>query len=345
MLKQDHYALLGVPREADTETIERACAGALSVTSDSAERARLRHARDTLCSPERRAAYDRSLRTIPTPPKGIGGAPTKAAPKPEASPTNQRWLWLGGLVVLVLIAGGLSYVYLFAKPKADTAPTADNAPATAKPGANNAKRAGNGSADARRPTAASNASAGINIDPATVYANAAPSVLAIESLNTSGAVANRGSAVVVGHELIVTHCHTVQYAAAVRVRSGSSEYTAMQDTVDSTLDLCLLRVPGLTAPAALRGSVKQVQVGQAVFAMGASQVQTRAVNQGQVSALREAADTTLIQISVSIAPSASGGGLFDAEGRLIGITAYQHKLGPSQNLALPVDLLSSLRNR
>ena len=73
MLKQDHYALLGIPREADKAAIERACAGALSVTSDSAESARLRHARDTLCSPERRAAYDRSLRTIPAPPKGISG--------------------------------------------------------------------------------------------------------------------------------------------------------------------------------------------------------------------------------------------------------------------------------
>ena len=244
-----------------------------------------------------------------------------------------------------MVAGGFSYFYLFAKPKADIAPAADSAPIAGKPGANNAKRTGHGGADTRRPTAASNTAIGVSVDTATVYAHAAPSVLAIESLNTSGAVASRGSAVVVGHELVVTHCHTVQYAAAVRVRSGSSEYTAMQDTVDTTLDLCLLRVPGLTAPAALRGSVKQVQVGQAVFAMGASQVQARAANQGQVSALREAADTTLIQISVSIAPSASGGGLFDAEGRLIGITVYQHKLGPSQNLALPVDLLSSLRNR
>ena len=91
-------------------------------------------------------------------------------------------------------------------------------------------------------------------DAAAVYAVAAPSVLSIESLNTSGAVASRVSAVVVAPELVVTDCQTVQYAPAVRVRPGGSEYTALPDTTDSTFDLCALRVLGLNAPAALRGS-------------------------------------------------------------------------------------------
>ena len=69
------------------------------------------------------------------------------------------------------------------------------------------------------------------------------------------------------------------------------------------------------------------------------------MSQGQVSALPVSDGITVIQTSASISPEASGGGLFDAEGRLIGMTIYQHKLEPSQNLALPVDLLSNLRNR
>jgi S1-C subfamily serine protease len=355
VLKQDHYALLGIPREAETEAIERACAGALSVTSDSAERARLRHARDTLCSPVRRAAYDRSLRTIPTPPRGISGRtrpPLKQATpgahgtlatKPEA---RAGWLWLGGLAAVALLSGVLSYAFLFAKPKAASALMVEAAaPVQGKSPSSTARTTAHSAPEARRQAAASNPASGANLEPATAYANAAPSVLLIESLNSSGAVANRGSAVVVGHELVVTNCHTVQYAAAVRVRAGSSEYTAMPDIADNPLDLCLLRVPGLTAPAALRSSLQQVQVGQTVFAMGASPGQERTVTRGQVSALRETVGTTLIQTSATISSGASGGGLFDGEGRLIGITTHQHKLGPNQNLAMPVDLLNKLRNR
>ncbi len=69
------------------------------------------------------------------------------------------------------------------------------------------------------------------------------------------------------------------------------------------------------------------------------------MSQGQVSALPVSDGITVIQTSASISSEASGGGLFDAEGRLMGITTYQRKHGRSQNLAVPVDLLNSLRNR
>lgn len=344
MLKQDHYALLGIAREADAEAIERACAGALSVTSDSAERARLRHAREVLTSPRRRTTYDRSLRTIPRPPQGIGTRSHKAT-QPGAS-ANRLWLGLGGMATLALVVGGLSYVYWFSKPKAAIVPAAGTAlPATATYLKATTKPAGSGGPESRRQTAANNSASNVSVSPETVYANAAPSVLAIESLNTSGVAASKGSAVVIGRELVVTDCHLVRYAAAVRVRAGNREFTAMPDTADNTLDLCLLRVPGLTAPPALRGSIDQVGVGQTVVAIGASQGQERLVSQGQVSALPVNEGITVIQTSATIAPGASGGGLFDAEGRLIGITTDQHAPGSRQSLVLPVDLLNSLRNR
>lgn len=201
MLKQDHYALLGITREADTPTIERACAGALSVTSDSAERARLRHAREVLTSPRRRATYDRSLRTIPRPPQGIGtrshkasqpGASVMTHSKPDASPAKPLWLWLAGLATLTLVVGGVSYVYLFAKPKAAIVPAADTA--LVSPGKHlkaTTKPVVPGGAESRRQTAVNNSAAHVSVNPETVYANAAPSVVVIESLNTSGVAANR----------------------------------------------------------------------------------------------------------------------------------------------------------
>ncbi len=342
MLKQDHYALLGVPREADAEAIERACASALSVTSDSAKRVRLRHARDTLCSPERRTTYDRSLRTIPKPPSGIGGR-SASAPRPALVQTKRRGPLYLGVAALAVALVGAAYAWNRHKSATMPAVSATLAP-TVKPQALRAPAAAHATAP-RQPGAASAGAAPDGINPEALSTNAAPSVLLIETLNPRGIVAHRASAVVIGPEVVITHCPLVQYAAAVRVRSGSNEYTAMADTTDTVLELCSLRVPGLSAPAALRGSAKSVQVGQTVFALGAAQGAQRAVVQGKVSALRQLEGVTLIQTSAAISPGAAGGGLFDGEGRLIGITTYQHKLGPGQNLALPVDLLETLRNR
>ena len=342
MLKQDHYALLGVPREADAQAIERACTGALSVTSDSAKRVRLRHARDILCSPGRRAAYDRSLRTIPKPPSGLGSR-SATTPHPALVQTKRRWPLYAGLAALAVVL--VAAAYAWNRHKTASAPAVSTALAPVSKSQALKTLGATSAAGPRQPGTAQVSATSDGINPEALFMNAAPSVLLIESLNPRGAVANRGSAVVIGPELIVTHCPVVVYAAAVRVRSGSNEYTAMAETTDTVLDLCLLRVPGLNAPAALRGSVKGIQVGQNVFAIGTSQDAQRAVIQGKVSALRQAEGVTLIQTSAAIAPGSSGGGLFDGEGRLIGITAYQHKLGPGQNLALPVDLLEGLRNR
>lgn len=336
-MKQNHYALLGISPEADTESIERAVAGALSVTDDSAQRVLLRHARDTLCSPDRRAAYDRSLRSSSAP------VPAPRAPsRPPEVPESNPWrLWLG-LGSLVLVAGGLGYQ--FAKPKAATA-LATEAKGTSKTQPLLVRPLNAHTGNSHRPVATGDAVAGGVANAEAVYAAAAPSVVVIESLNTSGVAASRGSGVVVGTEQVITNCHVVQYASAVRVRSGSNEHTAVPDTADTHLDLCLIRVPGLEAPTVRRGSVKQVRVGQAVFAIGTPHGLERTLSQGLVSALRETEEGTLIQTSAAISPGSSGGGLFDGEGRLIGITTFQHKLGQNLNFALPVDLLDGLRNR
>lgn len=357
-MKQDFYALLGVAPDATEEAIQRACHGALSVTSDSAHRVLLRHARDTLCDPQRRAAYDHSLPnanpsdspSTSSAPAGTGApAPARAtsrahAPKPAESSSPWR-VWLG-LASLILVVGGVGYQ--LGKPKAaastpTASTTAGQAPHAKLSGPANART--HTAMQSTAATDAANAGSGNALSPEAIYANVAPSVLVIESLNASGQPISRGSGVVIASELVLTNCHVVMQASAVRVRSGSSEYAAISDTSDTQLDLCQLRVPGLSAAPVRRGTVKQVRVGQTVFAIGTPHDLERTLSQGLVSALRETPDGTLIQTSASISPGSSGGGLFDTEGRLIGITTFQHKQGQNLNFALPVDFIDILRNR
>ena len=336
-MKQDFYALLGIAPDAPQDTILQACHGALSVTSDSAQRALLRHARDTLCDPQRRAAYDRSLQAEQTPHR-TARASSRA---PNLVVSSSPWrLWLG-LASLVLVVGGIGYQLGKPKPLAAT-PVADKKTVSGPP-AKVATAAGV-HATAALPAVVEAADA-TALSPEAIYATVAPSVVVIESLNANSQPISRGSGVVIGQEVVLTNCHVVMQANAVRVRSGSSEYTALVDTTDTQLDLCQLRVPGLVSAPVRRGSVRQVRVGQTVFAIGTPHDLERTLSQGLVSALRETPDGTLIQTSASISPGSSGGGLFDTTGRLIGITTFQHKQGQNLNFALPVDFIDIMRTR
>ncbi|OYU42690.1 MAG: hypothetical protein CFE44_22585, partial [Burkholderiales bacterium PBB4] len=248
-----------------------------------------------------------------------------------------------GLASLIMGVGGVGYQ--LGKPKSRP-PLLPAAAPTAPPAKGNGLPTGSARAHTAAPVAAGNdSSAAGALSPETLYATVAPSVVVMESLGPAGQAISRGSGVVIGSELVLTNCHVVAQASAVRVRSGSSEFVALSDTSDTQLDLCQLRVPGLAAPAVLRGTVKQVRVGQTVFAIGTPHDLERTLSQGLVSALRETPDGTLIQTSASISPGSSGGGLFDHQGRLIGITTFQHKQGQNLNFALPVDFIDTMRNR
>lgn len=336
-MNEDYYAVLGVSPEADAPEIQSAVERALRLTQDSARRVLLRHIGEVLGNTARRAAYDHALKSGPRAP---GSAPRQAPLEPDI-PSKPAWRgWLAASV-LALVVGGIGYQ--MGKPRVPSAPKADTAatpnPAQLAP----AMTALSPTTDVKQTGAAP--SSGTALSPEALYASVAPSVLVVESLNASGQAVSRGSAVVIGADMVVTNCHVVQSASAVRVRSGASELSAQPDTSDTYLDLCLMRVPGLNLPAVRRGSVGQVRVGQTVFAIGTPHDLERTLSQGLVSALRETPDGTLIQTSASISPGSSGGGLFDTEGRLIGITTFQHRLGQNLNFALPVDFLDLMRNR
>lgn len=66
-----------------------------------------------------------------------------------------------------------------------------------------------------------------------------------------------------------------------------------------------------------------------------------------MSSLRRSKDgsITYIQTTAPISPGSSGGGLFDADGRLIGITALKFKDSENLNFALPADWVRDLPSR
>ena len=181
--------------------------------------------------------------------------------------------------------------------------------------------------------------------PAEVFSMASPSVVVVRALDAQGKVIGFGSGVVIAPAQVVTNCHVSDKGARVEVKSGPRALPASLRYADRERDLCQLAVPGLTAPAVKIGSVKQLKIGARVVALGAPRGLELSLSDGIVSALRGAGDASIIQTTAPISPGSSGGGLFDEQGRLIGITTFYLDEGQNLNFALPADWIAALPER
>jgi S1-C subfamily serine protease len=101
----------------------------------------------------------------------------------------------------------------------------------------------------------------------------------------------------------------------------------------------------LTAPAVALGTVETLKTGQKVYAIGAPQGLDLTISDGIVSALRMLPQGKVIQTTAPISPGSSGGGLFDAYGKLVGIMTFQHRTGQNLNFAVPADWIPAMRGR
>jgi Trypsin-like peptidase domain len=92
-------------------------------------------------------------------------------------------------------------------------------------------------------------------------------------------------------------------------------------------------------------SVQTIRVGQRVYAIGAPRGLELSISDGLVSSIRPYGAFPLIQTNAPISKGSSGGGLFDTDGRLVGITTSSAIDGQNINFALAADLISQLPAR
>jgi len=204
-----------------------------------------------------------------------------------------------------------------------------------------------------------------NPDWEAVTKAVAPSVVAIQVQTQAGGA--EGSGVIVddqGH--VVTNNHVVEGAADDTVQVTLSDgrlFDAKIVGLDPATDLAVVQIqdaPDDLQPATL-GDSDDVSVGESVLAVGNPLGLANTATTGIVSAVDRPVSasgteggtsvvTNAIQIDAAINPGNSGGPLFDAQGRVIGITSSIATLssGGSQSgsiglgFAIPVNLAKSI---
>lgn len=149
-----------------------------------------------------------------------------------------------------------------------------------------------------------------------------------------------GSGVEIAENTFVTNCHVLMNGSRYFLKRKQREVPAQLIAGDVDRDVCILSAnDGQSSPVQTR-SASTVRVGENVFAIGNPQGLEQTLSQGIVSALRRDGNENslpYIQTTAPISQGSSGGGLFDSQGRLIGIPSFMSKDGQNLNFAAPID--------
>ncbi|MBM4181533.1 MAG: serine protease [Betaproteobacteria bacterium] len=178
-----------------------------------------------------------------------------------------------------------------------------------------------------------------------IFEQASPSVVVVYGADAKGKKQSQGSGVVLPGGEVATNCHVLKGALDYSIHYSNKTYPATIRHSDWDRDVCSLTVPGLNAMPATLGATRNLKVGQRVYVIGAPRGLELTLSEGIVSSLREMDGGRYIQTTAPISPGSSGGGLFDDEGRLIGLPTFYLDKGQQLNFAVPVEWVKALPER
>ncbi|WP_291992492.1 serine protease [Candidatus Accumulibacter sp. ACC003] len=203
------------------------------------------------------------------------------------------------------------------------------------------------------------AATGSELSPEQVFARVATAVVTVRGFDDHGTELAQGSGVVVAPAQVATNCHVIRDASLIRVETTASSAAAepanhaaraaapglvsQWTRQDATRDVCLLSVDGLGArPVPLRQADSLV-VGERVLAIGNPLGFGVSSSAGLIVATQMADGQARLVTSAAVSPGSSGGGLFDLQGRLIGLTTAILGTGQRLNLVLSADGIDQLQ--
>ena len=182
------------------------------------------------------------------------------------------------------------------------------------------------------------------LDSIDVFYEARASLVQLAGVGTQGRL-YLGSGVVLSDGTIITNCHVTQRAKKVQFFGGPEAQQARRQTSDMSHDLCALHFQNVTRRPVAIGSSRNLKVGDAVYAVGFNAGAGLSYQRGEVAELFEHDGGMVIRTTAAFTHGASGGGLFDEDGKLVGIlTFYRVAPGETSYFAVPVEWVEALQS-
>ena len=272
------------------------------------------------------------------------------------------------LTTIIGLFGGLmisNYThnnYVMYAEKAETTPVQrelqQTVPEPAQAGGESEAKAESNAADAKAGTMAAFAENN-QFTKAQIVEMSAPSVVGIDTVTTvttnnfwygygqSYEAPGSGSGVILTEDGYIATCaHVVEGANSVKVTlNDDTSYDATIVGTDKKNDIAIIKIDAKDLTPAIVGDSTILTVGSEVIAIGNPLGELRGTaTAGIISATNRTIEVegqamTLIQTDAAISPGNSGGGLFDATGKLIGIVNAKVSDSRAEGLgfAIPVN--------
>jgi S1-C subfamily serine protease len=184
-----------------------------------------------------------------------------------------------------------------------------------------------------------------------------PGVITLVTYDHKNRELSQGSGFVLSRDgLAATNFHVLQdaYRAEATLGDGRLYHVLRVHAFSVDRDLVVFQLGRMRAgrverPTGLHalalGGSSGLRIGDRIATISSPKGLANTVSDGLVSAIRDDEGERLIQISAPISPGSSGGPVFDASGRVVGIATLQMSEGQNLNFATPVDSLTGLIGR
>jgi hypothetical protein len=191
-----------------------------------------------------------------------------------------------------------------------------------------------------------------SVTPDAMFKKVSSSVFIVEAVDSHGDVVFQQSGVAIApHSIASTKTILGTFAnlstgnhkavARYRLRQGYRTWNVKDVFVDSQRDVGTFESPDVDAQPAQAVRFDAITKGERIYAVSFPKGQEETLTEGSVSGLVSVDGAMPIHTTISLAAESAGGGLFDANGKLVGLVAFS--IRESLNSGVPMEWLQRPR--